>query len=164
MRLGGPFIAPRDQGAVWSSFRRPWLPFGPWVHRTVWCTPDNEQCVISFHTSHADRWVSCWILRSSGTPDSPVWPVDRWPGTHGSRWLHVDYWLPGPPASPVNYSQSAWPISREWLVRPLSNLAHRTLFGAHRTVRCYSGWPNFGQTSFSPILLDLRSFLALRWT
>jgi hypothetical protein len=38
-RLGGPFIAPRDQGAVAPSFERLWLP-------SVRCTPDTTQCAI----------------------------------------------------------------------------------------------------------------------
>jgi hypothetical protein len=39
-RLGGPFIAPRDLGAVGAPFGRPWLPF-------VAGAPD---CLV--HTGH----------------------------------------------------------------------------------------------------------------
>jgi hypothetical protein len=69
--------------------------------------------------------------------------------------------------NPMNYSQSARPISRAWPVHLVVQPRCLTMSGAHRTVWCSPYWCKFGQTwldFFTPICLDLESFLALRWT
>jgi hypothetical protein len=42
MRLGVPFIAPRQLGAVEAPFRKPIVAFCPWAHRIVRCTTGDE--------------------------------------------------------------------------------------------------------------------------
>jgi hypothetical protein len=113
MRLGVPFIAPRQLGAVESIPGRLSLPFVTWRTGQSGAPPDTVRCGFLSFFGEADRWrfgavgapdtVRC-------TPDSPVPPSSRWLG-HASR---------------ADYAADRWPG------RPL---AHRTLSGAHRTVR-----------------------------
>jgi hypothetical protein len=148
----GSFYSPKGQRSRFFFVWKTLVVFCPWVHRTLRCTPDNEQYVIPFHSSHADRWVSRCILQLPDTLDSPVAHRTVW-------WCHmctVDYvptigagesrWPPGSSDSPVNYSQSARPISREWPVRLVGQPGHWTLSGAHQTIRCSVYWCKFGQT------------------
>ena len=107
MRLGVPFIAPRQLGAVESKSGRPFLPSvvgctgQSGAHRTLSGArfpslngeADRCRCGSHWRTGH----VRC-------TPDSPVPPSDRWLG-------HV---------SCADRAADRWPS------RPL----------AHRTVRC----------------------------
>ena len=114
MRLGVPFIAPRQLGAVESNSGRPSLPSvvgrtgQSGAHRTLSgarfpslnSEADRCRCGSRWRTGH----VRC-------TPDSPVPPSDRWLG-HVSR---------------ADRTADRWPD------RPL---AHRTVRRtAHRTVR-----------------------------
>jgi hypothetical protein len=82
MRLGAPFIAPRQLGAVESNPGRQFFP------SVGWCTG-----------------------QSGAPPDSPV---------HHRTLSGADF----------------FPILAQPIVENLEPLAHRTLFGAHRTVRC----------------------------
>jgi hypothetical protein len=110
MRLGVPFIAPRQLGAVESNPGRLSLPFVGWCTGQSGAPPNTVRCWLLSYSGAADRWrfgavgapdtVRC-------TPDSPVPPSDRWPG-HTSR---------------------ADCTADCWLGRPL----------AHRTVRCTIG-------------------------
>jgi hypothetical protein len=128
MRLGVPFIAPRQLGAVESKSGRLILPSVNWctgqsgAHRTV------SGARFPSLNGEADRWRS-WSRWRTGhvrcTPDSPVPPSDRWLG-HVSRADHAaDRWLGRPlahrtvrctPDSPVNYSRTSPVNSQE---RPL---------------------------------------------
>jgi hypothetical protein len=59
-------------------------------------------------------------LWSHGTPDSPVPPCDRWPGTRVVRSLRdrpLARRTAGPPDSPVNFSCGAQSFSRERPIR-----------------------------------------------
>jgi hypothetical protein len=123
MRLGVPFIAPRQLGAVESNSGRPFLP------SVVGCTGQSgaHRTVSGAHRTlsgarflslngAADRWPpeSRW---STGhvrcTPDSPVPPSSRWLGHVSRADRAADRW-PGrqlahrivrcTPDSPVNYS------------------------------------------------------------
>jgi hypothetical protein len=106
MRLGVPFIAPRQLGAVESNPGRQFLPSVDWRTGQSGAPPDTVRCGFLSYSGVADRWrlgavgaldtVRC-------TPDSPVFPSDRWLG-HASR---VDC------------------VADRWRARPL----------AHRTVR-----------------------------
>jgi hypothetical protein len=74
MRLGVPFIAPRQLGAVESNLGRQFLPSVTW--RTGHCPlPDFLPKIAQ--TTVAD-------LGAVGAPDSPVPPSSRWLG-HVSR-------------------------------------------------------------------------------
>jgi hypothetical protein len=110
MRLGVPFIAPRQLGAVESILGRLILPSVAWRTGQSGAPPDTVRCGYPSLFGEADRWG----LRAVGapdtvrcTPDSPVPPSSRWLG-HVSR---------------TDRAADRWPG------RPL----------AHRTVRCTTG-------------------------
>jgi hypothetical protein len=141
MRLGVPFIAPRQLGAVESIPGRQFLPSVAWRTGQSGAPPDTVRCGFLSFSGEADRWrlgavgapdtVRC-------TPDSPVPPPDRWL-SHVSRADRApDRWPGRPlahrtvrctPDSPMNYSRTPLNSSREWPVR-LSQP------GAPDTVRC----------------------------
>ena len=144
MRLGVPFIAPRQLGAVESKSGRPFLP------SVVGCTGQSgahrtlSGARFPSLNSEADRWQT-WSRWRTGhvrcTPDSPVPPSSRWLG-HVSRVdCAADRWPGRPlahrtvrctPDSPVNYSRTSPVNSRE---RPV----HSSQPGAPDTVRCTTG-------------------------
>jgi hypothetical protein len=159
----GSIYSPKGQRSRCSFIWKALVAFCPWVHRTVRCTPDIQQCAISFLKRPsrplaipprlAHRTVRC-------TPDSPVhtghvrcgpptvgagdmpatWPPsiapDRWAQARAVGWL-AHRTVRCTPDSPVNYSHVAWLFSRERPVRPLSRPAMLTVYWAgHRTVRC----------------------------
>ena len=122
MRLGVPFIAPRQLGAVENKSGRLILP------SVDWCTGQSGARFPSLN-GEADRWLT-WSHWRTGhvrcTPDSPVPPssrwlshvsradcaADRWPGrllAHRTVWCTPD--------SPVNYSRTSPVNSRERPVR-----------------------------------------------
>jgi hypothetical protein len=129
MRLGVPFIAPRQLGAVESIPRRHFLPSVAWRTRQSGAPPDTVRCGFLSFFGQADRWR----FRAVGapdtvrcTPDSPVLPSDRWL-CHASRADYAaDRW-PGrllahrtvrcTPDSPVNFSRTPPTKSRERPVR-----------------------------------------------
>jgi hypothetical protein len=137
MRLGVPFVAPRQLGAVESNLERQSLP------SVVWRTGQSGARFLSFY-GKADRWQP-WSHWRTGhvrcTPDSPVPSSSRWL-SHVSRADRVaDRW-PGrslahrtvrcTPDSPVNYSRTSSVNSRERPVRSSQP-------GAPDTVRCTTG-------------------------
>jgi hypothetical protein len=87
MRLGFPFIAPRQLGAVESIPGRQFLPSVAWRTGQSGAPPDTVRCGSLSLFGEADRCrfrvvgapdtVRC-------TPDSPLPPSDRWLG-HASR-------------------------------------------------------------------------------
>jgi hypothetical protein len=112
----GPFYSPKAARSRWRSNRKAILGFCRVVHQTVRCTTGHKQLLSSAwspsFSGEADRWVfglvgapdtvrcdhpSVWC-----TPDSPVWPSDRWLS-------HV---------SPVDRADDRW---------PQAPLAHRTV-------------------------------------
>jgi hypothetical protein len=166
MRLGVPFIAPRQLGAVESNPGSQFLPSVAWRTGQSGAPPDTVRCGSPSLFGETDRWR----LGAVGAPDSPVPPPDRWLG-HVSRADHpADRWPGRPlahrtvrctPDSPVNYSRSPLIPSREQQVR-LSQP------GAPDTVRCTTGqsgapkqsWLWLKQSYLSPICFLL--FPALR--
>jgi hypothetical protein len=91
MRLGVPFIAPRQLEAVESNPGRQFLPSVDWRTGQSGAPPDTIRCGFLSYFGAADRW----ILGAVGAPDSPVSPSDRWPG-HASRAdCAADRWLTG---------------------------------------------------------------------
>src|SRR5688572_31866414 len=144
MRLGVPFIAPRQLGAVESNPGRQFLPSVAWRTGQSGAPPDTIRCGFLSFSGEADRWrlgavgapdtVRC-------TPDSPVPPPDRWLGHVSCADRAADRWPGRPlahrtvrctPDSPVNYSRTPSANSRE---RPLRSRYP----GAPDTVRCTTG-------------------------
>jgi hypothetical protein len=110
MRLGVPFIAPRQLGAVESILGRQFLPSVAWRTGQSGAPSDTVRCRFLSFFGEADRWR----FRAVGapgtvrcTPDSPVPPSDRW-------LCH---------ASCADYATDRWP----------------GLLLAHRTVWCTTG-------------------------
>jgi hypothetical protein len=119
MRLGVPYIALRQLGAVESIPGRQFLPSVVWRTRQSGAPPDTVRC----------------------TPDSPVPPPDRWLGHVSRADRAADRWPGRPlahqtvrctPDSPVNYSRTQPMKSREQRVR-------KSQSGAPDTVRCTTG-------------------------
>jgi hypothetical protein len=131
MRIGVPFIAPRQLGAVESIPGRQFLPsvawrtgqsgadFFPFLTKSTVGAPDTVRCTPDSPVPPSDRWLS-HVSRADRA-------ADRWPGrplAHRTVWCTPD--------SPVNYSRMPLIYSRERLVR-LSQP------GAPDTVRCPTG-------------------------
>jgi hypothetical protein len=74
MRLGVPFIAPRQLGDVGDKLGRPSLP------SVVWYTGQSGQLLFMFGARFLSIWrtVDRCSFGSVGVPDSPVPPADRW--------------------------------------------------------------------------------------
>jgi hypothetical protein len=90
MRLGVPFIAPRQLGAVRDQQGRLSLPFVGWRTGQSDAPPDShcrrsgaDLLPILAQTTVADSWQ----LAHRCTPDSPVPPADRWRGPRVARGL-----------------------------------------------------------------------------
>jgi hypothetical protein len=148
MRLGVPFIAPRQLGAVESIPGRQFLPSIDWRTGQSGAPPDTVRCGFLSYFGAADRWrfgavgapdtVRC-------TPDSLVPPSYRWPGHAHARIARptvgsADRGLTGqsgaPPDSPVNYSR--WIPESVLFTR--ASLAHRTLSGAPPDSPVHPDW------------------------
>ena len=154
MRLGVPFIAPRQLGAVESNLGRLILPSVDWRtgqsgarFPSKYGTVDRWQPESRWHTGH----VRC-------TPDSPVPPSSRWLGHVSRADCAADRWLGRPlahrtvrctPDSPVNFSRTSSANSRERPVRSSQP-------GAPDTVRCPRPKQPLGCTQ--PTLLFSSSF------
>jgi hypothetical protein len=125
MRLGVPFIAPRQLGAVESIPGRQFSPSVDWRTGQSGAPPDTVRCGSLSLFGEAD----CCRFRAVGapdtvrcTPDNPVLPCDRRLG-HASRAeslanrCSADRWLTGqsgaPSDSPVIYSRTPLITSRE---------------------------------------------------
>jgi hypothetical protein len=124
MRLGVPFIAPRQLGAIESIPGRLILPSIAWRTGQSGAPPDTVRCGYPSLFGEADRWG----LRAIGapdtvrcTPDNPVLPSSRWLGHVSRADRPIDRWLTGqsgaPSDSPVNFSRTPLIISRERRVR-----------------------------------------------
>jgi hypothetical protein len=98
MRLGVPFIAPRQLGADESIPGRQFLPSVAWRTEQSGAPLDTVRCGFLSCFGAADRWRFGAVgapntVRCS--PDSPVLPSDRWLG-HASRADYAaDRWLTG---------------------------------------------------------------------
>jgi hypothetical protein len=119
MRLGVPFIAPRQLGAVGGILGRQYLPSVGWCtgqsgappdrHCSVSgddCFPNLAQPTVEELEPLAHRTVRC-------TPDSPVPHQTVGPVTRHARIARPTV---GSPDSPVNYSRTPPSSSREQLV------------------------------------------------
>jgi hypothetical protein len=141
MRLGIPFIAPRELGVVVAPFGRPWLPSVRWrtglfgAHWTVNSTcigrgRESPDWLVSASVRH--RTVRC------GAPDCPVCHM-----TVGSRstWQLAVAWLIHQTVWRLAWNVR-WIFSRRRLKTPRaeswSGLCTRLSSGWHQTVRCYT--------------------------
>ena len=148
MRLGVPFIAPRQLGAVESKSGRPSLPSvvgrtgQSGAHRTLSGArfPSLNSAVDRCRSG--SRWRTGHVRC---TPDSPVPPSSRWLGHVSRADRAADRWPGRPlahrtvrctPDSPVNFSRTPPANFPRAASSSRASLAHRTLSGAHRTVRC----------------------------
>jgi hypothetical protein len=135
MRLGVPFIAPRQLGVVESNPGRQFLPF------VDWCTTGHCPVQISF-LFWCSRPLTIWSRWRTG--HCPVPPSDRWPGHASCADCATDRWLTGqsgaPPDSPVIFSRT--PPSR-----PESRQFTRRQPGAPDTVRCTQTEQSLGCSS-----------------
>ena len=148
MRLGIPFIAPRQLGAVESNPGRLILPSVDWctgqsgAHRTLSGARFLSLNGAADRLPPESRWRTGHVRC---TPDSPMPPSSRWLG-HVSRADHAaDRWPSRPlahrtvrctPDSPVNFSRT---LSANFRERPRhAESAWRTghCLVHHRTVRC----------------------------
>jgi hypothetical protein len=112
MRLGVPFIAPRQLGAIENILGRLILPSVAWRTGQSGAPPDTVRCGYPSLFGEADRWG----LRAVGAPDSVRCPSDS-PVPPSSRWLgHVSAQIAQPTVGLVD----------RWLTGQS---------GAHRTVR-----------------------------
>jgi hypothetical protein len=115
MRLGIPFIAPRQLGVVRGILGRQFLPSVVWRtgHRTstVYCPVR-----ISFLKWHSRPLQNCsrWHTGQSGAPSRPLAGATRRARIARPT---VALAVVGSPDSPVNYSRTPPTNSREWPVR-----------------------------------------------
>jgi hypothetical protein len=125
MRLGVPFIAPRQLGAVGGQLGRPNLPSVGWCTVTV-----AVRCAISFLFWRIRPLVlgvgwrpgHCPVhTEQSGVPNRPFMRATRHP--------RIARPTVGSPDSPVNYSRTP-PSNPESGEFTRTSLAHQTLFGA----------------------------------
>jgi hypothetical protein len=124
MRLGVPFTAPRQLGAVESIPGRQFLPSVAWRTGHSGAPSDTVRCGFHSLFGEADHCrfrvvgapdtVRC-------TPDSPVPPSSRWLSHVSRADRAADRWFTGQsgasPDSPVNYSRTPLITSRERRLR-----------------------------------------------
>jgi hypothetical protein len=135
MRLGVPFIAPRQLGSVESNPGRQFLP------SVDWCT-GHCPVQISFLFWHSrsltiwSRWRTGHCPVHTGQSCAPIRPLARPRVTRGLRGRPLARPTVGSPHSPVlpsdrwlGHASRADCAADRWLGRPL----------AHRTVRCTTG-------------------------
>jgi hypothetical protein len=120
MRLGVPFIAPRQLGAVGTQQGRQFLPSVGWRTGQSGAPPDSH-CSMSGANllpflAQPTVGSSGWLMHRtlSGAPSRPL----AW-ATRRARIARPTIALAavGSPDSPVNYSRTPPPNSREWPVR-----------------------------------------------
>jgi hypothetical protein len=136
MRLGRSFYSPKGPRSrlifIWKAL----VAFCPWVHRTVQCTPNTEQLMISFLPCRSRPLITWHTIQSDGAPNSLVQPSDRLLGWRGPRRLcdrALTRFAAGISDSLVNYSRDVSAIFRELSVRLAEQFGHRTLSDALHT-------------------------------
>jgi hypothetical protein len=163
MRLGVPFIAPRQLGAVGGILGRQILPSVGWRTGQSGAPPDNH-CSCSLRdflpflaqpTVATSGWLAHRTL--SGAPSRPL----------ARATCRPRIWRPtvalafvGSPDSPVNYSRTPLKFSRE-SSSPETSLAHQTLSGAPPDSLVCQTVLSLGSTHALSSTLFLFMFLAL---
>jgi hypothetical protein len=95
MRLGVPFIAPRQLGAVESNPGRQFLPSVAWRTGQSGAPPDTVRCGSPSLFGEADRWRLGAVGCPVHTGHCPVPPPDRWLGHVSRADRAADRWLTG---------------------------------------------------------------------
>jgi hypothetical protein len=131
MRLGVPFIAPRQLGVVECIPGRQFLP-SVWRTGQSGAPPDTVRCGFLSFFGEADRWRTGHCPVHTGQSGAPFQPLARPRVSRESRDRPLARPTVGSPDSPVNYSHTTLISSREQQVR-LSQP------GAPDTVRCTTG-------------------------
>jgi hypothetical protein len=112
MRLGVPFIAPRQLGAVESNPGRQFLPSVAWRTRQSGAPPDTVWCGFPSLIGEADRWQPWSRWRTghcpvhTGQSGAPFRPLARPCVPRGSRGRPLALPTVGSPDSPVHTGQS----------------------------------------------------------
>jgi hypothetical protein len=144
MRLGVPFIAPRQLGAVESISRRQFLPSIAWRTGQSGAPPDTVRCRSLSLFGEADlvvleplaHWTLSGAHRTVRCPFRPLALATRRARIPQPTVGSADCWLTGqsgaPPDSPVIYSRTPLIASRE---QPVDSRRP----GAPDTVRCTTG-------------------------
>jgi hypothetical protein len=148
MRLGVPFIAPRQLGAVGTQQGRQFLPSVGWRTRQSGAPPDSHCSMFGADllpfleqpTVGSSGWLAHRTLSGAHQTVRCPQPTVGWGHASradcaadrcaGGRWLIGQ--SGAPPDSPVNYSRTLLKISREWPVC-------RSWPGAPDTFRCTTG-------------------------
>jgi hypothetical protein len=170
MRLGVPFIAPRQLGAVGGQLGRPNLPCVGWCTGQSGAPPDNHcSCPVrdllpnQEHPTVGPRGRLAHRTLS-GVPNRPLLRATRRPRIAQPTVGVGDHWLTeqsgAPPDSPVNYSRTP-------LRFPESTRFTAGQTGAPDTVRC--AWPELVLAAHNQLFsfsfhLLLSLFLALTQT
>jgi hypothetical protein len=161
MRLGVPFISPRQLGAVEDQLGRPILP------SVEWCTEQSGAPPVSY--------CSCPVLDFFPYREQPtVGPRDRLAhrtlsGAHRTVWCaqptvgattcraKIAWPTVGSSDSPVNFSCTPLILFPRAAISPETSLAHRTLSGAPPDSLVCQTELKFGYTQ--PSLLQFDSLL-----
>jgi hypothetical protein len=135
MRLGVPFIAPRQLGAVESNPGRQILPSVAWRTGQSGAPPDTVRCGFPSLSGEADRWQP-WSH----------WRTGHCPVHTGQSGAHrtVRCLLPtvGSATCPARIAQPTVGLADRWLTGQS---------GAHQTVRCTPDSPvNYSRTPLIP--------------
>jgi hypothetical protein len=124
MRLGVPFIAPRQLGAVEDQQGRLSLPSVEWRTGQSGAPPNNSCSLFGALPNWAQTTVAALgplAHRTVRCPLPTVGAATRRPRIARPTVGAGDHWLTGksgaPPDSPVNYSHVAFSVSRERRVR-----------------------------------------------
>jgi hypothetical protein len=154
MRLGVPFIPPRQLGAVGDQLGRQILPSVEWCTGQSGAPPDmNSKCPVpDLLPNRAQSTVEPRVRLAhrtlSGVPNRPLAWATRRPlivqPTVGREHRSLTGQSGAPPGSPVIFSHSAFFFSRERLVRRRASLGTGHCPVHHRTVRCTTSWCRFG--------------------
>jgi hypothetical protein len=113
MRLGVPFIAPRQLGANESIPGRQFLPSVAWRHQTVRCTTGHCPVRISFLFWRSrplatwSRWCTGHCPVHTGQSGAPIQPLARPRVTRGLRGRPLARPTVSSPDSPVPY-RTVW--------------------------------------------------------
>jgi hypothetical protein len=141
MRLGVPFIAPRQLGAVEDQLGRQILPSVEWCTGQFGAPPDmNSTCpVLDFLPNRAQSTVGPRVRLARAT----CRPLIAQPTVGRERCLLTGQ-SGAPPDSPVIFSRSAFFFSQERPVCRRASLGTGRCPVHHRRVRCATGWCWFG--------------------